>query len=84
MFCKIRTCEQKKRRLMIIPDDMVSRWHDQARKRQAKEDTADKIQARKDLRDICLTILVGIAISALGIAYVSDILQAPNALASTK
>lgn len=71
---------------MIIPDDMVSRWHDQAKQRQAEEAAADKVQARKDLRDICLTILASIAISALGIAYVGDISQAPNAnpLASTK
>ncbi|MAM83204.1 MAG: hypothetical protein CL472_00800 [Acidobacteria bacterium] len=71
---------------MIIPDDMVSRWHDQAKQRQAEEDAADKVQAKKDFRDICFTILASIAVSALGIAYVSDASQAdnPSRLASTK
>ena len=56
---------------MIIPDDMVSRWQDQAKQRQEEQDAADKVQAKKDFRDICFTILASIAVSALGIAYVS-------------
>lgn len=71
---------------MIIPDDMVSRWQDQAKQRQEEQDAADKAQAKKDFRDICFTILASIAVSALGIAYVSDASQThnPSQLTSSK
>ena len=48
---------------MILPDDMVSRMHDNVRRRQAEYAKEDAAEARRNRRHVLAVVLAAIAVS---------------------
>ena len=61
---------------MILPDDMVSRMQDNARRRQAEDDASDMAQTVTDRRHVVAAILAAIAVSILIFWTISVLSQA--------